>query len=140
MRNIFLENALVQLQQVERDLTNQTVSRSSLESHFAGILSSLTRAQNIKQQKNIGLAIDLIQRALTMSQVLSDLRGFNFPQPYSPFVGPQQPNFAYSPVAYQQTSRIFPMAAKPSNIRLYEILMLVRQAKNLVIQAITYTK
>lgn len=145
MRNQYLEEAYVRLNQVEQSLISENVSRSSLENQLNGIRYLLAYSQMINKQMAIGKAIDLIDNAITMARVLSDLKGLSslgnnqFPAPFSPFVAPSIPNFSYSPFVYAQTSALWPKMTKPSQPRLYQILTLVRQAKNLVIQMIRYT-
>jgi hypothetical protein len=148
MRNVYLEDAYVRLNQLESTLIREDVSRSSLENQLNGILLLLSQSESIKPQTPIRQAMDLLDRAVTMARVLVDLKGWQlkgvlgnpmFPAPFSPFVGPSVPNFSYSPFVYQQTSNLWPKLTKPSQPRLYQILTLVRQAKNLVLQMIRYT-
>jgi hypothetical protein len=146
MRNQYLEDAYVRLNQVEQSLISENVSRSSLENQLQGIQVLLLQSQSEKKQVAIDQAIELIENAITMARVLSDLRGIGplgklgqFPAPFSPFVAPSVPNFSYSPFVYAQTSALWPKMTKPSQPRLYQILTLVRQAKNLVLQMIRYT-
>lgn len=148
MRNEYLEDAYVRLNQLESSLIREDVSRSSLENQINGILILLNRSEAVRPQRTIQQAIELLERGVTMARVLVDLRGWAgrsmlgnpvFPAPYSPFVGPSLPNFSYTPFVYQQTSELWPKLTRPSQPRLYQILTLVRQAKNLVLQMIRYT-
>jgi len=148
MRNVYLEEAYVRLGQLENNLINENVSRSSLENQITGIISLLTQSQNKQKQQGITTALGLLSRALIMAQVLpATLSGLgmpspvpvNFPQPFSPVVAPTTPNFSYTPFVFQQTSQAFPQAFHPGKPRLYEILTLVRQAKTLVLQLIRYS-
>jgi hypothetical protein len=145
MRNVYLEDAYVRLQQLESNLINENVSRSSLENQLNGIYLLLTRSQEKRKQPTIATAMDFIVRATAMTRVLPDFQSLgmgpapvNFPQPFSPVVAPTGPNFSYTPFVFQQTSQMFPQAFKPGKPRLYEILTLVRQAKTLVLQMIRY--
>lgn len=146
MRNVYLEEAYVRLGQLENNLINENVSRSSLENQITGIILLLTQSQNKRKQQGITTALTLLSRALMMAQVLpATLSGLgmpapvNFPQPFSPVVAPTTPNFSYTPFVFQQTSQMFPQAFHPGKPRLYEILTLVRQAKTLVLQLIRYS-
>jgi hypothetical protein len=148
MRNVYLEDAYVRLNQLETTLINEDVSRTSLENQINAIIILLNKSEQIKPQTTIRQAIDLLERGVTMARVLVDLRGWgrrrvfgdvNFPAPFSPLVAPSMPNFSYTPFVYQQTSNLWPKLTRPSQPRLYQILTLVRQAKNLVLQMIRYS-
>jgi hypothetical protein len=141
MRNVYLEDAYVRLNQLESTLINEDVSRSSLENQLNAIIILLNKSEAVKPQTTIKQAIGLLERGVTMAQVLVDLRGWlgrrlmgdvSFPAPFSPLV-------AYTPFVYQQTSNLWPKLTRPSQPRLYQILTLVRQAKNLVLQMIRYS-
>lgn len=145
MRNIYLEDAYVRLQQIESNLVNENVSRSSLENQLNNVYILLTKSQEKQKQRAISVAIEFIVRATAMARVLPDFQSLgmgpapvNFPQPFSPMIAPTGPNFSYTPFVFQQTSQLFPKAFKPGKPRLYEILTLVRQAKTLVLQMIRY--
>lgn len=137
--NQALEEAYARLNELERDLKLKNVSRSSLYNELENIYLLLSNAITSTNEIQISKAQELINDAISMSQVLSDLkgllglRGFQFPQPFSPFVSPQFPNFTSIPMTYETTSQIFPQAFQPNEPRLYQILLLVQQAKNIVI-------
>lgn len=146
MRNVYLEDAYVRLNQLENNLISENVSRSSLENQLDGLYLLLSQSQRVKKQPTIAQAMQLIAQATAMARVLPDpvmsglgMGPVNFPQPFSPVVAPTMPNFSYTPFVFQQTSQMFPQAFKPGKPRLYEILTLVRQAKALVLQMIRYS-